>query len=57
MDLHLQSERDVRDILEEVAAKVSEDPEKFDGTDEQKIAQLYHSFMDDNRVNGLGNAP
>lgn len=57
MDLHLQSERDVLDILEEVAAKVSEDPEKFAGTEEQKIAHLYHSFMDDNRVNGLGNAP
>ncbi len=57
MDLHLQAERDVRDILEDVSAKVAEDPEAFDGTEELKIANLYRSFMNESRVNGLGNAP
>ena len=57
MDLHLQSERDVREILEEVTAKVLDDPEAAEGSEEQKIANLYASFMNEDRVNGLGNAP
>ncbi|VEI12731.1 M13 family metallopeptidase [Trueperella bialowiezensis] len=56
MDLHLQAERDVRDILVEVAQNVSENPGAYEGTNEEKIANLYESFMDEGRINGLGNA-
>lgn len=51
MDLHNLSEARVRAIVEELAAK--------DGNSEesQKIADLYTSFMDEARINGLGAGP
>ncbi|MDP9806877.1 putative endopeptidase [Trueperella bonasi] len=56
-DLRLQAERDVRDILDEITAKVNEDPDTYEGSEIRKIADLYDSFMDVDRVNGLGAAP
>lgn len=57
IDLHLQSERDVREILDEALAEYTENPKAVEGTEREKIARLYDSFMDADRVNGLENAP
>jgi endothelin-converting enzyme/putative endopeptidase len=45
------AEHHVRAIIEELAASGGDDP------DAQKIADLYHSFMDEARVNSLGVKP
>ncbi len=47
------SERDVRVIIEEAAA----DDTAAEGTDRRKVADLYRSFMDEDRVESLGAEP
>ena len=47
-----EAETRIRAIIEEVAAKQHEE-----GSEEQKIGDLYASFMDEQRVNDLGLAP
>jgi putative endopeptidase len=52
-DLREQSRDDVKAIIEEVAAT----PNLVDGTDEQKVADLYRAFMDTQTLNKQGIAP
>lgn len=52
-DLREKSRDDVKAIIEEVAAT----PNLAAGTDEQKVADLYRSFMDVDTLNKLGVAP
>ncbi len=49
MDLHNAAERDVRELIEECALDAADD--------EGRIAALYRSFMDADRVEELGAAP
>jgi len=53
MDLRDKAREDVRTIIEEVASETDLEP----GTDEQKVADLYNSFMDTERIDELGMAP
>ncbi len=53
MDLRDKAREDVRTIIEEVAVKTDLQP----GSDEQKVADLYNSFMDTERLEELGMAP
>jgi putative endopeptidase len=53
MDLRDKAREDVRTIIEEVAVKTDLQP----GSDEQKVADLYNSFMDTERLDELGMAP
>ncbi|PIN51650.1 peptidase M13 [Trueperella pyogenes] len=55
MDLHLQSENDVRELIDDIVAQVAAD--ELDDSEAMKIADLYSSFMDEDRINGLGAAP
>ena len=48
-ELYDKAERDVRAIIEQAAGEP--------GTDERKIADLYASFMDVERIEALGTAP
>ncbi len=50
MDLRDKAREDVKTIIEEVAAKTDLEP----GSDEQKVADLYNSFMDTARLEELG---
>ena len=50
--LYEKSERDVRVIIEELAA--GSHPQ---GTNAQKIGDLYKTFMDEGRINALGISP
>ncbi|EGT3625502.1 peptidase M13 [Morganella morganii] len=52
-DLREKSRDDVKAIIEEVAAT----PNLAAGTDEQKVADLYRSFMDTDTLNKLGVTP
>ncbi|NMP16477.1 M13-type metalloendopeptidase [Thalassotalea sp. Y01] len=52
-DLRDKSDEDVKVIIEELAA--SKDLKK--GTDEQKVADLFNSFMDEAQINELGVKP
>ena len=52
-DLREKSRDDVKAIIEEVAAT----PNLAAGTDEQKVADLYRSFMDTETLNKLGVTP
>ena len=52
-DLREKSRDDVKAIIEEVAAT----PNLAEGTDEQKVADLYRSFMDTATLNKLGVTP
>lgn len=52
-DLREKSRKDVKAIIEKVAAM----PNLVAGSDEQKVADLYHSFMDTDTINQLGTAP
>ncbi|WP_076414496.1 M13 family metallopeptidase [Shewanella sp. UCD-KL12] len=52
-DLREKSRDDVKAIIEEVAAT----PNLVAGSDEQKVADLYRSFMDTDTLNQLGTAP
>ncbi|WP_300479185.1 M13-type metalloendopeptidase [Shewanella sp.] len=52
-DLREKSRDDVKAIIEEVAAT----PNLATGTDEQKVADLYRSFMDTDTLNKLGVTP
>ncbi|RTR39860.1 M13 family peptidase [Shewanella canadensis] len=52
-DLREKSRDDVKAIIEEVAAT----PNLAAGSDEQKVADLYRSFMDIDTLNKLGTAP
>lgn len=49
MDLHNAAERDVRELIEECEGELD--------TDEGRIAALYRSFMDADRIEELGAAP
>ncbi len=51
-DLREKSRDDVKAIIEEVAAT----PNLVAGSDEQKVADLYRSFMDTDTINQLGTA-
>jgi putative endopeptidase len=53
MDLRDKAREDVRTIIEEVAVKTDLQP----GSDEQKVADLYNSFMGTERLDELGMAP
>jgi len=53
MDLRDKAREDVKTIIEEVAAKTDLEP----GSDEQKVADLYNSFMDTERLDELGMSP
>jgi endothelin-converting enzyme/putative endopeptidase len=53
MDLRDQAREDVRTIIEEVAARDDLEP----GSDEQKVADLYNSFMNADRLDELGMSP
>ncbi|QYJ87008.1 peptidase M13 [Shewanella mesophila] len=52
-DLREKSRDDVKAIIEEVAAT----PNLTPGSDEQKVADLYRSFMDTDTLNSLGIKP
>lgn len=52
-DLRDQAKKDVKAIIDRVANK--KDLEI--GSDEQKIADLYHAFMDEEKLNALGISP
>ena len=52
-DLREKSRDDIKAIIEEVAAM----PNLAEGTDEQKVADLYRSFMDVDTLNKLGVKP
>ena len=53
MDLRDKAREDVRTIIEEVASETDLEP----GSDEQKVADLYNSFMDTGRIEELGMTP
>ncbi len=53
MDLRDQAREDVQSIIEDVSSKDDLVP----GSDEQKVADLYNSFMDTARLEELGMAP
>jgi predicted metalloendopeptidase len=53
MDLRDKAREDVKAIIEEVAAKTDLES----GSDEQKVADLYNSFMDTAKLEDLGVAP
>ena len=53
MDLRDKAREDVRAIIEDVAAKTDLEP----GSDEQKVADLYNSFMETERLEELGLSP
>jgi len=53
MDLRDKAREDVKTIIEEVAAKNDLEP----GSDEQKVADLYNSFMETDRLEELGMSP
>ena len=53
MDLRDKAREDVNAIIEEVAARTDLEP----GSDEQKVADLYNSFMDTERLDALGLEP
>jgi predicted metalloendopeptidase len=53
MDLRDKAREDVKAIIEDVASKTDLEP----GSDEQKVADLYNSFMDADRLNQLGISP
>jgi endothelin-converting enzyme/putative endopeptidase len=50
MDLRDRAREDVKAIIEDVASKTDLEP----GSDEQKVADLYNSFMDTERLDELG---
>jgi endothelin-converting enzyme/putative endopeptidase len=50
MDLRDKAREDVKAIIEDVASKTDLEP----GSDEQKVADLYNSFMDTERLEELG---
>ncbi|EDQ01189.1 M13 family metallopeptidase [Shewanella benthica] len=52
-DLREKSRDDIKAIIEEVAAT----PNLVAGSDEQKVADLYRSFMDTDTINQLGTTP
>ncbi|AZG37318.1 M13 family metallopeptidase [Shewanella psychromarinicola] len=52
-DLRENARDDVKAIIEDLSAT----PNLVDGTDEQKVADLYRSFMDVDTLNKLGIAP
>ena len=53
MDLRDKAREDVLAIIEDVSSKTDLDP----GTDEQKVADLYNSFMDTDRLEELALSP
>ncbi len=53
MDLRDKAREDVKTIIEEVAARTDLEP----GSDEQKVADLYNSFMETDRLEELGTSP
>jgi putative endopeptidase len=53
MDLRDKAREDVNAIIEDVASTTEITP----GSDEQKVADLYNSFMDSERLDQLGMAP
>jgi endothelin-converting enzyme/putative endopeptidase len=53
MDLRDKAREDVRTIIEEVASETDLET----GSDEQKVADLYNSFMDTDRLEVLGMSP
>jgi putative endopeptidase len=50
MDLRDKAREDVKAIIEDVASRTNLEP----GSDEQKVADLYNSFMDTERLEELG---
>ena len=50
LDLRDKAREDVKAIIEDVSSKTDLEP----GSDEQKVADLYNSFMDTERLNDLG---
>jgi len=52
-ELQKRTEQQVREVIEEVASR----PELLPGSDEQKIADLYAGFMDEQRAEALGLEP
>jgi putative endopeptidase len=53
MDLRDKAREDVKTIIEEVASETDLEP----GSNEQKVADLYNSFMDTERLEELGLSP
>jgi endothelin-converting enzyme/putative endopeptidase len=53
MDLRDKAREDVKSIIEDVASMTDLEP----GSDEQKVADLYNSFMDAERLEELGMSP
>lgn len=53
MDLRDKAREDVRAIIEDVSSQSDLEP----GSDEKKVADLYNSFMNTERIEGLGLAP
>jgi endothelin-converting enzyme/putative endopeptidase len=53
MDLRDKAREDVKAIIEDVASRDDLEP----GSDEQKVADLYNSFMDTEHLDRLGMAP
>jgi endothelin-converting enzyme/putative endopeptidase len=53
MDLRDKAREDVKAIIEDVASQTDLEP----GSDEQKVADLYNSFMDTEKLNQLGMSP
>lgn len=52
-ELREKSRADVREIIDDLSARTDLKP----GTDEQKVADLYHSIVDTARINALGLEP
>ncbi len=52
-DLRDKADEDVKALIEEAAAKQQLEP----GSDEQKVADMYRSWMDTDRLNALGLKP
>ncbi|MEW6881852.1 M13 family metallopeptidase [Trueperella pyogenes] len=57
MDLYLASEANVRKIINDVVVHVASADTNLVSDEERKIAGLFSSFMDEDRINGLGASP
>lgn len=54
MDLYLASEANIRKIINDVVVHVASADTNLVSDEERKIAGLFSSFMDEDRINGLG---
>ena len=57
IDLRNESERRVREIIEDLAAQETETPAGGELSESAKIGALFNSFMDEDRVEALGASP